>query len=158
MGSIKDLWKGMLEDYPFLAGVKPLDLQEGVRLMLGMKGQDFFSPPAVESRPPSQDNSLDLLSVDLTFGTEELSSYSQFIPQGEKIPRLYMQAGDALRLGLRHRDKIGISLDRGLLEVELCVVENIASGIMFLPRHRHLEWQKLKELPARIPIDRIKKI
>ena len=156
--STKDLWKGMLEDYPILAGVKPRDLREGVRLQLGVKGQDFFSLAAGEPRPPSVDNSLDLLSVDQTFGTEELSGYSRFIPQEGKTPRLYMQSQDALRLGLGHGDKIGISLDRGFLEVELCVVENMASGMLFLPRHRHLEWQKFKELPAKIPIDKIKKI
>ena len=129
-----------------------------MRLQLGVKGQDFFSPPAREPKSPSVDNSLDLLGVDLTFGTEELSGYSRFIPQEGKTPRLYMQSQDALRLGLGQGDKVGISLDRGVLEVELCVVENMASGILLLPRHRHLEWQRLKELPVKIPMDKIKKI
>jgi len=38
------------------------------------------------------------------------------------------------------------------------VAENMASGVLALPRHHQLEWQKLKELPERIPLDRIKKI
>jgi hypothetical protein len=42
------------------------------------------------------------------------------------------------------------------LEIEVSIVENMASGIMLLPKHRQLDWQN-EALPVRISFDRIKK-
>jgi NADH-quinone oxidoreductase subunit G len=115
----------------------------------------------VTSRSPRETdgaNILELRLVDWAFGTEELSSYSPFVQKVEKTPCLFMQARDASRLGLEDKDKVRISLDRGSLDVELAVVENMASGIIFLPRHRQLNWRIFKELPAKIPVDGIRKV
>ena len=89
---------------------------------------------------------------------EELASYSRFVQQVEKTPCLFMQARDASRLGLQDKDEVRISLDRSSLDVELAVVENMASGMTFLPRHRQMNWRIFKELPAKIPVDAIRKI
>lgn len=101
---------------------------------------------------------LELLTVESTFGTEELSSYSKFIHQVEKAPCLHMNVKDAERLGLNNKDRVSLSMDGGAIEVELCVVENMASGMMFLPRHRQLLWQKLESSPVRVPIENIRRV
>jgi hypothetical protein len=63
-----------------------------------------------------------------------------------------------MRAGFKNKDRVILHLGGGPLEVEVIVAENMAPGIMVLPRHRQLPWQKLKELPARVSIDRIKKV
>jgi anaerobic selenocysteine-containing dehydrogenase len=103
-------------------------------------------------------NSLELLPVDWTFGTEELSSYSRFIQQVEKTPFLMMPAADATRLGLNDKDRVVVDFEGGTLEVGLSVMENMAPGVIILPRHRQLAWQKLKDIPAMILVERIRKI
>jgi NADH-quinone oxidoreductase subunit G len=95
--------------------------------------------------------------VDWTFGTEELSSYSGCLHQVEKNPVLLMHTQDATRLGLKHKDKVVVHFDRGPLEIELAVADNMASGVMVLPRHRQISWQKLKDISAKIPVERIRK-
>jgi anaerobic selenocysteine-containing dehydrogenase len=96
--------------------------------------------------------------VDWTFGTEELSSYSRFIPQVEKTPCLMMPAADAARLGLNEKDRVAVDFEGGTLEVGLSIMENMAPGVILLPRHRQLVWQKMKDIPARVPVERIRKI
>ncbi len=103
-------------------------------------------------------DSRELLLVDWTFGTEELSGYSRFIQQVEKAPSLMMHASDAARLGLNDNDRIVVTLEGGPLEAGLSIVENMAPGVIILPRHRQLAWQKLKGFPAGVPVERIKKI
>ena len=96
-----------------------------------------------------QDSRLDLLIVDWTFGTEELSTYSKYIQQVEKVPCLFMHPNDASKMGLNDKDKCTLSLDRGPLELEVRIVENMAPGVIILPHHRQLDWQKLKGLPVK---------
>jgi len=120
-----------------------------------------FSPPPLPFSPSEEgvnSNSLELLLVDWTFGTEELSSYSRFVQQVEKIPCLIMPAADAARLGLNDKDRVVVDFEAGTLEVGLSIMENMAPGVIILPRHRLLAWQKLKDIPARVPVERIRKI
>ena len=152
------LWEWMAGEIPLLAGVKPFDSPEGVRLLGERKGGDSF--PSRVGAPASSpaEECLNLFCVEWTFGTEELSSYSTFTQQAEKSPCLFLHAGDAARLGLGNKDRVRIELKRGSLEVEVSTAENMAAGVMILPRHRRLSWQFLKELPTRVPMDKIKKI
>ncbi|MBW2580796.1 MAG: hypothetical protein JRD00_07615 [Deltaproteobacteria bacterium] len=69
-----------------------------------------------------------------------------------------MHVDDAARLGLSDSDKVTIQLDRGALEVSVSVKENMASGIIVMPRYRLLEWQKIETLPKYVRFDEIKKI
>jgi anaerobic selenocysteine-containing dehydrogenase len=96
--------------------------------------------------------------VEWTFGTEELASYSECIHQVEKNPVLFMHTQDATRLGLKHKGRVVVYFDGGPLEIELAVADNMALGVMVLPRHRQLAWQKLKDIPARVPVEWIRKI
>ncbi len=175
--TIEDLWRWMAQENPAFARVSTPYGQEnhleGIRLIPDRsKGIPFVPPPSpslrreedkegVTSRLPEEmegTNFFELRLVDWTFGTEELASYSRFVQQVEKAPCLFMQARDASRLGLQDKDKVRISLDRSSLDVELAVVENMASGMTFLPRHRQMNWRIFKELPAKIPVDAIRKI
>ena len=84
---------------------------------------------------------LELLLVDLTFGTEELASYSKHIQPVEEPPRLLMHPADAAKLGLSAGDRVALRLPGGELEVDLQVAENMAPGVLVLPRHRQLNWR-----------------
>jgi len=61
-------------------------------------------------------------------------------------------------LNLRADDKIILDLDGGSLEVKVQLVENMARGVMVLPRHRQIAWQKVRAFPAAVPVDKIRKL
>jgi NADH-quinone oxidoreductase subunit G len=169
--SLENLWGWMAQENPAFAKVPTpygrAELLDGLRLIPETKQKEEFSPvlygngsPKPERQQqgePPEDPSFELLLVDWTFGTEELAGYSRFIREVEKSPCLFMQAKDVARLGLKDKDKIRISREEGSLEVELAVVQNMAPGIMVLPRHRQLNWRIFKELPVRIPVGSIQK-
>jgi len=156
--SREGLWKWIREGYPLLAQVQPYESSEGIRL-IPEKNDRGFAPLEGEKYPfEPQEDILQLFCVDWTFGTEELSSYSRAIQQMEEPPCLFMQAQDASRLSLADKDKVRILLDGGSLDIDLRVVKNMARGILILPRHRQLDWQKLKTVPERVPVERVKRI
>jgi NADH-quinone oxidoreductase subunit G len=155
--SMSDLWDWLAKENPVFANLKPSDLPEGVRRIPGQRnGNPSFQGPL--EKPPSPADSLELLLVDQTFGTEELSAYSHTIQQVEKAPRLCMHPKDAMRACLKDKDRVALQLDGGPLEIEMSIAENMAPGIMVLPRHRQLHWQMVKTIPVRIPFDGIKKM
>jgi NADH-quinone oxidoreductase subunit G len=154
--SMDDLWDWLAGENPVFAHLKEDDPLGGNRLIPNQSNGIPFSQNWPE-RPPSSPNALELLLVDQTFGTEELSNYSITIQNVEKAPCLFMHPKDAMRAGLRDKDRVTLQLDGGPLEMEVSVVENMASGVIVLPRHRQLPWQKVQELPARITFDQIEK-
>jgi NADH-quinone oxidoreductase subunit G len=154
--SINDFWVWLAKENSAFAIVRPSDSPEDIRLMPGRSSGSPFSPVPFE-KPPSPADFLELLPADWTFGTEELSAYSDTIQQVEKAPHLFMHPKDAMRADLENKDRVILHLDGGPLEIEVTVAENMTPGIMVLPRHRQLEWQKLKTIPAGIPFDRIRK-
>ncbi|UCF91344.1 MAG: NADH-quinone oxidoreductase subunit NuoG [Desulfobacterales bacterium] len=103
------------------------------------------------------DDSFELLAVDWTFGTEELAVYSACLKALERKPGLLMHPDDAGRLGLTDGDEVAMQLDRGTLKVPVGVVANMAPGVIVLPRHRLLEWQRLACGRIRLERDRIRK-
>jgi len=154
--SMSDLWDWLAKENPAFVNLEPSDLPEGVRRIPAQRNGNPFFPDRLE-KPLSPADSLELLLVDQTFGTEELSAYSQTIQQVEKAPRLCMHPKDAMRAGLMDGDTVALQLDGGPLEIEVSIAENMAPGIMVLPRHRRLHWQIVKTIPLRIPFNRIKK-
>jgi NADH-quinone oxidoreductase subunit G len=155
--SIHDLWGWLAKENPIFANLKPSDPRENIRLLPDQRNGNAFSQDGLEKSPSTAD-SLELLLVDWTFGTEELSGYSKYIQQAENSPCLLMSTKDAERLNLNDKEWVVLSLHGGPLEVNLSVRENMAQGTLVLPRHRQLDWQKLKELPVRMPAEKIKKI
>lgn len=162
-------WKGLSreglldwmarEDLLF-ANVREMDVSsEGARLIPGQGKEEAFSlNPILPAANPASVDSLEVLFVDWTFGTEELSRYSSHIQQAESPPCLRMHPKDAKERGLKSRDRVILHFEGGPLEIELVVAENMAPGVIVLPRHRQLDWQKIETSPARITRDRIEKI
>jgi NADH-quinone oxidoreductase subunit G len=101
---------------------------------------------------------LELLLSEWTFGTEEFSAYSNHMQAVEKTPELLMHAQDASRLGLSSGDTVSLDLPGGAIHVLLNVCGNMAPGVMVLPRHHRLAWQKLAESPVILLETGIRKI
>lgn len=158
--SFNDLWGWLAKKNPIFTNLKPSDSRENIRLIPDQRSGSPFSQGELGKleNSPSPLDSLELLLVDWTFGTEELSGYSKYIRQVEMAPCLFMSAKDADRLNLNDKDRVVLSLDGGSLEVKLSVKENMARGIIILPRHRQLHWQKLKEFPVRVLVESIRKV
>ena len=155
--SAKGVWAWMKEDHPWLGAVDPFRHPEGFRLAAGKKGARF-SPDGPKAIAKIAQESLELLEVEWTFGTEELSSYSPNLRELEKPPCIFMQSQDAARLGLRDKDRVRILLDGQALEFDLCAVPNMAEGTLVFPRHRQMEWQKLGIGPEKVLAENIKKV
>ena len=155
-----ELWAWIAKEYPAFAQVQYFSEQPtSVRVNLGLgTGNPFSSFGLTQSETKRQRNDgLDLLLTDWTFGTEELAAYSRYIHQVEKSPCLFIHPSDVLRAGVPDKEKCTLRLDGGSLDVELRVVENMAPGVIVMPRHRQLVWQKLKNWPVRLAIDQIRK-
>jgi len=155
-----ELWAWITKEYPALALVQNFDEQvTSVRINPGSgKENPFSSDESTRSGLESQqDDGLTFLLTDWTFGTEELAAYSIFVHQVEKTPCLFMHPSDALKAGVVDRERCSLRLDGGPLDVELRVAENMAPGVMVMPHHRQLAWQKLKKWPVKLGIDQIRK-
>ncbi|UCG13560.1 MAG: NADH-quinone oxidoreductase subunit NuoG [Deltaproteobacteria bacterium] len=153
--------KWLAEGNPVFANLPPIDQfpDDGVRLGPALDvGSRFSLDWQTERHPKRNSDGLELILVDWTFGTEELSIYSPHLRQVEKEPCLSMHTSDAVRLGLSSGDKVAIRFDGGRVEASLCVAENMASGVIVMPRHRLLEWQKIKELPRIVRFEEIEKV
>ena len=152
---MKDLRDRLTEESPIFKD--PSASREGIRLLSHrVVEEDIFSWKNEEARPGKE--GLELLLTHWTFGTEELSAYSSPAREGETIPVLLMHADDASRLNLADRDRVALRLDGGEVVLELGIAANMAPGVIVLPRHRQLRWWKLKQWPAFVPDDRIRKI
>jgi NADH-quinone oxidoreductase subunit G len=139
-----------VEAHPIFSDLLPVDAfpDTGVRLNLGQGTgihieKDRPVAPQSDFKP---DNDLELITVDWTFGTEELSVRSPYLRQMEKDPCIFLSKKDAAQLEISDGDKMAIRSDAGSIDVHAAVVENMASGILVLPRHHRLDWQHLKAL------------
>jgi NADH-quinone oxidoreductase subunit G len=155
-----ELWDWITKEVAAFSNVQFTDEHsDGIRVDLGQGKEKPFSSngriPSGKERPG--DGELELLAADWTFGTEELSAYSEYIHQVEKEPYLLMHPKDASRTGLKDKDRITIHLGRGPLEVELRVADNVALGVIVLPKHRRLRWQQMGRQPVKVALDQIRK-
>ena len=155
-----DLWTWLARENPvFAPAASRAEHPFGVRLLPeAPMAPDFPAAPAVAEGTQAPEEALELLVVDWTFGTEELSAYSSFIRQVEEPPRLLMSNQDVCRLGLCAGTQVVLPLPGGALTVELKGVDNLAPGVLVLPRHRGLSWQKLSARPTLIPAAALKRI
>jgi NADH-quinone oxidoreductase subunit G len=134
--------------------------EDGVRLKSGVKIDLQFamdSSAQVDIHKDSGD-SLELIFVEWTFGTEELSAYSACLQELEREPAILMHAGEAERLGLFDGNQVLIQTDNGRLEAKLKTFKNMAAGIIVLPRHRLLPWQIFESGRISIGRNQIKKV
>jgi NADH-quinone oxidoreductase subunit G len=140
----KDL--GAIEEIP----------DDGVRIF---RAPDFTARFSIEPPKGSStiEDRLELIAVERTFGTEELSSYSECLTDLEGSPGIFMCRTDAEKLNLAAGDMVSIELDRGTLEANLRVADNMAAGTLIIPRHKNLDWQKMGTGRTLVRKDQIRK-
>ena len=154
----QDTWAWLTRQYSVLAPARESAARlHGVRLLPEEDSTYIYSRPDEGGMGEIPEAHLELLLVDWTFGTEELSSYSRPTQEAERPPRLCMAAGDARRLGLASGDELTLALDAEAFTVEVEVAENTAPGVMILPRHRRLPWRQFPAAPVFVPLTRIRK-
>ncbi len=103
------------------------------------------------------EHAFELLVVEAVFGTEELSAHSPAMEKWEWEPHMWMHEQDAFELGFSQDEVIGMDLDGGTLEVKLKVCPAMARGVLVLPRHHRLQWQKFSDFSMRVPHDCMRK-
>jgi NADH-quinone oxidoreductase subunit G len=117
-----------------------------------------FASTASKSKKPAKAKGLLLHLVGWMYGTGELSIYSDTLESVVPEPVLVMHSNDARHLGLADGDMVSIETGAGSIEVKLSVSEKMAQGVLILPRHRNLNWQKLRDASVMVASDHIRKI
>jgi NADH-quinone oxidoreductase subunit G len=154
--------------YKYLAGIVPelavADFSaefpdKGVRLHSGAKTDLQFTSDTGgrTGTQPENPEKLSLIFIDLTFGTEELSAHSEFLWELEPEPTVFLHTSEARNLDLVDGSLVSIQTESGSLETKLKVVENMAPGVLIVPRHRNLSWQIFAAGLSSISRDQIKK-
>ncbi len=119
------------EDYPF----------DNIRIIPQKVKTERFSRNSKNDLMPVGDV-IKLLWVDWIFGTEILSAFSEFTCKVEPPPVVYMHPLDAMQAEIPEAEKICLTLPGGSLEVRLELKKNMARGVIVIPRHRQITWQK----------------
>ena len=116
-------------------------------LYRGEKPAVFVSNPVPEGR---EEENITIHQVELTFGTEELSSYSRFTAKAEDSPCFVMHPDNAKRLNIAEGDMATIETGEDSLSLELRLSSSMAPGVIIIPRHHTIPWQIFERNPARI--------
>ncbi len=136
------VWSWLVETVPGFAGLPPIDElpHEGIRIEMGAQPSAPFLREALTRREDFAEN-FELIPVEWTFGTEELSVHSACLNDLAGIPCIFMNRSDAQKLNLTDGDRLSIELDSGTIEVKLQAEDDMAAGTLILPRHKELDWQ-----------------
>jgi NADH-quinone oxidoreductase subunit G len=153
------IWNWLAETEPGFKDLRAIEEipDDGVRIyrVPDVSARFSIQPPSGSS---AIDERLELIAVERTFGTEELSSYSECLTDLEGRPGIFMCRTDAQKLNLVAGDTVSIELDGGTLEANLRVADNMAAGTLIIPRHKNLDWQKMGTGQTRVHKDQIKKV
>jgi NADH-quinone oxidoreductase subunit G len=158
--SERDLWNWLAEKDPVFTSLNVLSRnKEGACLVPAKSPESPYAKDGLiqQKRNLETQKEMEILLVEMIFGTEELSTYSMPIQKMEPTPQLWIYAKDAENLGFKNKDTIRLLLGGEEVSVELCAVENMASGVIILPRHQQLEWQKPGGFSAKALIESIMK-
>ncbi|MFP4422585.1 MAG: molybdopterin dinucleotide binding domain-containing protein, partial [Desulfococcaceae bacterium] len=98
-----------------------------------------------------------LLAADAVFGTEPLSSRSLPIQKRTPKPVLKLHPDDAATLGLSAGDRVALDTGNGPIRLSVATDERSAPGVLTLPRHCDLPWQRLGGTRRRLRKDQIRK-
>jgi len=134
--------------------------EEGIRIHSGVKPDLRFMADLSgrsEARREGMEN-LKIILADLTFGTEELSVRSECLRELEPEPTVIIHTGEAANLGLTDGDTVAVQTASGSLEAKLKVAENMAAGVVVIPRHRKLAWQIFNPDTLSIRRENIRKV
>lgn len=132
----------------------------GIRLPTAAKPAKLYSFDwsAAIDKSRQGNNILQLLTVERTFGTEELSSCSPHLNSLEPEPCLFIHREDAKRLGLEDGDIAVVTTESGSLSVKARISDNMRAGVLILPRLNRINWQQLGAAPVSIAFGQIQKI
>jgi NADH-quinone oxidoreductase subunit G len=157
-----DIRLRLADDIPGLADLKSFNdiPDDGIRLEFAAEPDLRFTTDELRpfEKPAEQGESLELILVDWTFGTEELSALSACLRELEPEPAVIIQTSEAQSLDLIDGDQVSIQTESGNLEAKLRVVENMAAGVLVVPRHRKISWQIFETGMIRIGREQIKKV
>ena len=154
-----DIWQWLaktesgFEALPSIAEIPP----EGARFFQAPHPAERFA----SLRPnggPHTDGRLEVIAVERTFGTEELSAYSACLTELASTPGIFINAMDAAQLNLTDGDLVSIELNSGAVEARLQVAANMATGTLVIPRHKDLDWQKMGTGHTWVRKDQIRKV
>jgi anaerobic selenocysteine-containing dehydrogenase len=143
-----DLWTWLARQNPMFSRMSSLpEHPEGIRLLPAANSERDFAAPfqPAAAMPP---DTVELLLVDWTFGTEELAGYSDILREAETTPALCMHPREAEKSGLADGQQVALHLPNGSLTVAVKLSAAMARGVMVLPRHRQLNWRKLLRTPV----------
>ncbi|HYA43221.1 MAG TPA: NADH-quinone oxidoreductase subunit NuoG [Syntrophobacteraceae bacterium] len=125
-------------------------------------------PGACSVRGPGQDagslekstgsDGLELLMVEWMFGTSEFSAWSDSLDAAGSEPYMSMNPKDAESVGICDGDRVSLELDNGSLEIMVSVSHGTAEGVLVVPRHRSLDWRKMKDFSVRVLPGKISKL
>ncbi|MCE5334856.1 MAG: NADH-quinone oxidoreductase subunit NuoG [Desulfobacteraceae bacterium] len=145
----------IIASHPAFGAIAPLRYPvDGVRV-IPVQSKEEFTSQSVSGGEPAPPRGLRLLLVDWMFGTGEISAYSDTLLESIPEPVLTMHSADAERAGLLDGQEVALRLEGGTVEVRLRVTEKMAEGVILLPRHQNLRWQKIRGFPALIDPERI---
>jgi NADH-quinone oxidoreductase subunit G len=114
---------------------------DGSRLALREISAERFKsmlPPPQTVEP----DGMEIILAERTFGTEELSTYSACLETLEDEPFAGLSPKDAEALGVRNGDRIAIHTENDVV-LAVRVYDNLAAGVVLIPRLRRLPWQAL---------------
>ena len=153
------MWNWLGETVPGFSGLPPVNAlpDDGIRIEPAEQPAAPFSMEGITKGEDLADR-FELLAVEWTFGTEELSAHSECLKDLAGIPCICMHRSDAQNLSLTDGDRISVELDSGAIVAELQAKDNMAAGTLVIPRHEDLDWQVMGTGRALVPKDRIRKL
>jgi NADH-quinone oxidoreductase subunit G len=104
--------------------------------------------------PAAKSDELEIILAERTFGTEELSSYSACLEALQEKPFAGLHPRDAESLGVRAGDHIAVPAGASTVELAVSVFDDMAPGVMVVPRLRRLPWQAFAKFIRREDIRR----
>jgi len=145
-----------LADVDLTAGLP----DEGFRLNSAVKTDLRFTAEFSSQHQENQGGAgnLALILTDLTFGAEVLSAHSECLRELEPEPAVMMHIREANSLDLVDGDSVTIQTESGNFTAKLEVVENMATGVLVVPRHRKISWQVFATDVSSIGREQIQKV
>jgi NADH-quinone oxidoreductase subunit G len=115
---------------------------DGLRVILKDQATEPFKP-ILPPAPAAKSDELEVLLTEHTFGTEELSSYSACLEEVQDKPFAGLHPGDAASIGVRDGDRVAVNAGASAVKLDVKVFDNMAAGVMVVPRLRGLSGQTL---------------
>jgi NADH-quinone oxidoreductase subunit G len=137
-------WADLAAAFPGLPGLAAGPAPENGRRCLPDTAPGADAPSVAKTGSPDvPPDHLQVLLVERTFGTEELSCRAPLLAASAPEPWIDLAAADAGKAGLAHGAWLLVPLPGGPLRARLRVHQDMAPGLLLLPRDPRLLWQRL---------------